>query len=118
MRFAECQEVVAEIIFLGPAASEALPLLRRMASDPQHRWAVQAALTVYESDGSTNVLAEAVSRETGLPVRFWAAIAGSAALAARESLNHREWPLLELTRQIVPPVESRPTGMRRRSSVV
>jgi len=62
-------------------------------------------------------LAAAVSAETGLPVRFWAAMAGDLTGGAA-SINHRDWPLLRLTRQMTPPTESRPTGMRRRSSVV
>jgi len=62
-------------------------------------------------------LAEAVSRETGLPVRFWAALENVAG-AACAAIDARGWPLLALTRRITPPTESRPTGMRRRSSVV
>ena len=62
-------------------------------------------------------LAEAVSRETGIPVRFWAAL-GSLVDGARASIDTRGWPMLTLTRKITPPTESRPTGMRRRSSVV
>ena len=62
-------------------------------------------------------LAEAVSRETGIPVRFWAALA-SLADAARAGIDTRGWPRLAVTRRITPPTESRPTGLRRRSSVV
>jgi len=62
-------------------------------------------------------LAASVSRETGLPVRFWSAVDG-AARAGVTAAGERRWPLLAMTRQITPPTESRPTGMRRRSSVV
>ena len=67
MSFAESQEVVGEIIFLGPAASEALPLLRRMASNPKHPWAVQAALAAYAAADLTNLLAETLGRAMSKP---------------------------------------------------
>ena len=62
-------------------------------------------------------LTEAVSREAGLPVRFWAALE-SVAGATCAAVDTRGWPMLALTRLITPPTESRPTGLRRRSSVV
>jgi hypothetical protein len=70
MKFPECQDVIAYIVGLGPVASEALPLLRRMASDPQHQWAVQAALAIYAADDSTNLLAETISRALAKPDGF------------------------------------------------
>jgi hypothetical protein len=59
-------------------------------------------------------LAHAVSIATGLPIRFWAVLARLAdAPAALSAL-----PVLRLTRQITTPLEPRPHGLRRRSSVV
>ena len=59
-------------------------------------------------------LADAVSRETGLPVRFWAMLARLAPrLAAFSPL-----PCLPLTRHIITPLDPRPHGVRRRSSIV
>jgi hypothetical protein len=59
-------------------------------------------------------LAEAVSRGTGLPVQFWAALAHLVVDPAEVS----PLPWLPLTRQITTPLEPRPHGLRRRSSVV
>ena len=59
-------------------------------------------------------LAGAVSRTTGLPVRFWAMLAHLAADPAAFS----PLPWLPLTRQITTPLEPRPHGQRRRSSIV
>jgi hypothetical protein len=59
-------------------------------------------------------LADAVSRATGLPMRFWAMIA---TLVDRpEAFSPLPW--LPLTRQITTPLEPRPHGLRRRSSIV
>jgi len=59
-------------------------------------------------------LAGAVSRGTGLPVRFWAVMARLVANPADVS----PLPWLPLIRQITTPLEPRPHGQRRRSSVV
>ena len=59
-------------------------------------------------------LADAVSRATGLPVRFWAMLAHLAPNPAAFS----PLPWLPLTRQITTPLEPRPHGLRRRSSIV
>jgi hypothetical protein len=59
-------------------------------------------------------LAHAVSRGTGLPVRFWAMLAHLAADPSAFS----PLPWLPLTRQITTPLEPRPHGLRRRSSIV
>lgn len=61
-------------------------------------------------------LADEVFAGTGIPVRF-------AAMLERlgdgvETLNHRHLPWLPLTRLITTPLERRPHGSRRRSSVV
>ena len=62
-------------------------------------------------------LADAVARETGLPVRCSAILARLVDTAAAMG-NHHGLPWLPLTRLITPPLELRPHGMRRRSSVV
>jgi hypothetical protein len=62
-------------------------------------------------------LAHVVARETGVPVRFWAMLARLAEAGA-DPVNHHGLPWLPLTRQITTPLEVRPHGMRRRSSVV
>jgi len=59
-------------------------------------------------------LAGAVSRDTGLPVRFWAMLAHLAPNPAAFS----PLPWLPLTRQITTPFDPRPHGLRRRSSIV
>lgn len=59
-------------------------------------------------------LAGAVSRATGLPVRFWAMLAHLAA----DPASFSPLPWLPLTRQITTPLEPRPHGQRRRSSIV
>jgi hypothetical protein len=59
-------------------------------------------------------LAQAVSRGTGLPVRFWAMLARMVEDPAAVS----PLPWLPLTRQITTPLEPRPHGLRRRSSIV
>jgi hypothetical protein len=59
-------------------------------------------------------LADAVSRATGLPVRFWAMLARLADNPAAFS----PLPWLPLTRQITTPLETPPHGLRRRSSIV
>jgi hypothetical protein len=59
-------------------------------------------------------LADAVSRVTGLPVRFWAMLAR----LARNPAAYSPLPWLPLTRQITTPLDPRPHGLRRRSSVV
>jgi len=59
-------------------------------------------------------LAGAVSRATGLPVRFWAMLARLAAHPAAFS----PLPWLPLTRLITTPLDPRPHGLRRRSSIV
>jgi hypothetical protein len=61
-------------------------------------------------------LADEVSAETGIPVRFAAMLDRLCDGVA--SLNHRGLPRLPLTRLITPPLELRPHGSRRRSSVV
>ena len=62
-------------------------------------------------------LAGAVSREVGLPVRFWAAMA-EMAVDAWQGLDSRDWPLLSIDRRITPPIDRQPPGGRRRSSVL
>ena len=59
-------------------------------------------------------LAGAVARATGLPLRFWAMLAHLAANPAAFS----PLPWLPLTRQITTPLDPRPHGLRRRSSIV
>lgn len=59
-------------------------------------------------------LAHAVSRETGLPVRFWAMLARLAPNPAAFSPQ----PWLPLARHITTPLDPRPPGQRRRSSIV
>jgi hypothetical protein len=59
-------------------------------------------------------LAHAVSRGTGLPVRFWAMLAHLAA----DPSGFSPLPWLPLTRQIITPLDPRPHGLRRRSSIV
>ena len=59
-------------------------------------------------------LCDAVSRSTGLPVRFWAMLAHLATDPAAFSAL----PWLPLTRQITTPLEPGPHGRRRRSSIV
>ena len=59
-------------------------------------------------------LAHAVARAAGLPLRFWAMLAGLATDPASVS----PLPWLPLTRQITTPLEPPPHGLRRRSSVV
>ena len=70
--------------------------------------------TTAETVGAGLELAHAVSRRTGLPVRFWAMLARMAGDPAAVS----PLPWLPLTRQITTPLEPRPHGQRRRSSVV
>lgn len=62
-------------------------------------------------------LAASVAAAAGLPVRFWAMLAG---VAARDGwpAGGRHLPWLPLTRRLTTPVEPRPHGLRRRSSVV
>jgi RecA/RadA recombinase len=62
-------------------------------------------------------LADAVSREVGLAVRFWAAMAEMVA-ADWQGLAGCDWPLLSLDRRITPPIDRQPPGGRRRSSVL
>jgi hypothetical protein len=59
-------------------------------------------------------LANAVSRVTGLPVRFWAMLAHLAPDPAAFS----PLPWLPLTRLITTPLDAQPHGLRRRSSIV
>jgi hypothetical protein len=59
-------------------------------------------------------LAHAVSRGTGLPVRFWAMLAR----LVEDPATFSPLPWLPLTRQITTPLEPGPHGLRRRSSVV
>jgi hypothetical protein len=59
-------------------------------------------------------LSEAVAGATGLPVRFWAMLARLAGNPSAFS----PLPWLPLTRQITTPLDPRPHGSRRRSSVV
>ena len=59
-------------------------------------------------------LAGAVSRATGLPVRFWAMLRHLAPDPAAFS----PLPWLPLTRQITTPLDPRPHGARRRPSIV
>jgi hypothetical protein len=59
-------------------------------------------------------LADAVSRDTGLPVRFWAMLEH---LAPDPSV-FSPLPWLPLSRQITTPLDPRPHGLRRRSSIV
>jgi len=59
-------------------------------------------------------LADAVSRASGLPVRFWAMLAHR----APDPSAFSPLPWLPLTRQITTPLEPRPDGLRRRSSIV
>jgi hypothetical protein len=61
-------------------------------------------------------LADQVASHTGIPLRFAAVLARLGDSVA--SLNHRGLPWLPLTRLITPPLELRPHGSRRRSSVV
>lgn len=72
--------------------------------------------TTPETVAAGLALADEVSRETGIPLRFGAALARLTSDPA--PLNHRGLPWLPLTRLITPPLELRPHGMRRRSSVV
>jgi hypothetical protein len=60
-------------------------------------------------------LAAEVSAETGLPIRFWAAVG---AVADRTDGRCAELPVLPLTRYITPPIGWRAGGARRRSSLV
>ena len=62
-------------------------------------------------------LADAVSQELGLPVRFWAAMA-EMAVERWQGVDGRDWPLLTLIRRITPPSDKQPPGRRRRSSVI
>lgn len=62
-------------------------------------------------------LADAVSRELGLPVRFWAAME-EMAMDGWQGSDGRDWPLLRLNRRITPPIDKQPPGGRRRSSVL
>jgi hypothetical protein len=62
-------------------------------------------------------LAEAVSRELGLPVRFWAAMSATV-IDHGQGLNGRDWPLLRVDRRVTPPIDRQPPGGRRRSSVI
>lgn len=61
MHLWERQDVMGEIIYMGPAATDALPLLRRMALNPHHGWSVQAGLAIYQADNSLDCLAAAIS---------------------------------------------------------
>jgi hypothetical protein len=61
-------------------------------------------------------LADQVAARSGIPVRFAAVLARIAGQAA--GANHRGLPWLPMTRLITPPLELRPLGSRRRSSVV
>ena len=72
--------------------------------------------TVQETVAAGLTLADQVAAETRIPIRF-AAILERLAEGA-EVLNHRGLPWLPITRLITPPLELRPHGMRRRSSVV
>jgi hypothetical protein len=60
-------------------------------------------------------LASEVSRETGLPVRFVAAMGNVASVAGS---MWQDLPVLPMTRYITPPTGVRPGGARRRSSLV
>jgi hypothetical protein len=61
-------------------------------------------------------LADEVAARTGIPLRFAAVLARLAEGAA--CLNRHGLPWLPMTRLITPPLELRPHGSRRRSSVV
>ena len=73
---------------------------------------------INETTGETVVagleLAHAVSHDTGLPLRFWAMLAH----LAPDPSAFSPLPWLPLTRQITTPLDPRPHGMRRRSSLV
>lgn len=60
-------------------------------------------------------LASLVSKDTGLPIRFWAALDS---VAARFDGRGPDVPVLPLTRHITPPIGWRAGGARRRSSLV
>jgi hypothetical protein len=72
--------------------------------------------TTPETVAAGLALADEVSTQTGIPVRFAAILDRLRDDAA--GLNHRGLPWLPLTRLITPPLEIRPHGQRRRSSVV
>jgi hypothetical protein len=61
-------------------------------------------------------LADAVGRDTGLPLRFCAVLGRLAESLA--AANHSGLPLLPIHRYITPPIGLRQSGSRRRSSVV
>lgn len=66
----EFVEVMNVLIQAGPVAKGALPTLRQMAADKRSGWRVAAALAIYNTDGSTNALAEALRAELAKPDRY------------------------------------------------
>ena len=72
--------------------------------------------TTPETVAAGLALADQVAALTGIPLRFGAVLERLAGRAA--GLNHGALPWLPLTRLITPPLDLRPHGMRRRSSVV
>lgn len=73
--------------------------------------------TTPETVASGLGLARAVAASTGLPIRFWAMLAGP--IAGEGGFDDAgRLPFLPLIRRLTTPLEPRPHGLRRRSSVV
>jgi hypothetical protein len=70
MSLSERQEVMWQLIQAGPVAAGALPHLRRLARVADSTLAVQAALAIYNTQGSTNALASALRRHLAQPDSF------------------------------------------------
>ncbi len=63
-------DVARALIFAGPVASGALPVLREYAADSTFDFSVQAALAIYTIEGTTNTLASVLKRELSAPGAF------------------------------------------------
>lgn len=66
----EYLEVMDLLIQAGPVAKAALPTLRRFAADPRSDFSVQAALAIYNTEGTTNALAQNLNRALAKPGAF------------------------------------------------
>jgi hypothetical protein len=59
----EAQDVMTDLIGMGPVASGALPWLRRIAADKKDWQCAQAAFAIYTIEGNTNTLAQVIQQK-------------------------------------------------------
>ncbi len=70
MSLFEHQQVMWDLIQAGPVAAGALPWLRRFAAGADSTLAMQSALAIYNTEGSTNALVSVMARHLAKPGGF------------------------------------------------